>query len=965
MAKKLSFSDHPKQQTPPMPSSHPHIIGAVGGVNSLPQEEDDEDDICPVCESECTCRSRSALSRPARNSIVSPSVPSISSSVGSVVTPPPVPTAGSQSLKIKLTLPPNLKFRKHHTADHSDLGGTHTSFAPEPSDAALATNSHTASQNAARGMQDTAVKRRCRPPKRVVAARGAAKAALPASQGVTDSGIVTYVNGGQAYSQPAGGSVAPAHGSATARYNPVKRKAVSGANNKKSKGKTTTGRLPTSANVRKNLVVPPKNYSDDGFPTFISAESTSLQTTSSESSASDSELSSLDSEIESETHFLMREENARAQPRQLLGNDGPQKRREHVNGNAWEIRPRKKSVSADEDDADMDTGESSDDEDDSAGEDINDDDDDDDENVEADIEGEGLVQDADENDGRLGVSFRGVGWSDDEDEESSFDADLFFANLDGSSDSDSPSPAQHDDNASDTASDVDLGSSLSVDEEDALRLMDIDPTVSFRRSNGEFEFGLGLDNLSFGWDGQVLFTNSRPQSAMDIGFGVGPPDGDVEMLPLVENSRRYDEDESTTADKILLEESDGETTEDELVDSDGLPNPRAMMLFRWPSTVSAIDPLSTLGQTPSTPPRAPPNASESMRIALASFSAHQSSPAPTPADILTAKISMDDLDEIEMDKGRKSSKTARRSAPVPIMGEFVAAAENLQACAVIDGKGGIVPSPFPRSKQSSRRCDAREQGSNELGPDTANALVDSIHSSVHSSDENMSQSQLQSSELSSTDVIDLDDVLDSSFLDSDVDDCDLPLEQLTSTEGSVGGNHIQSLSRWDRIPMATFRRTRETVVGSVINDAPSSDTGLGAYGGMSTMIGGAMLTNTRASDKKSPTSCSSRKRSKAKGTNGAMLPPFPFPLSRDGDRTPTSSSPRMSHSSLNHTHSNKTKKELRREKAMLKRKMMSKPLPPRQQHLYRAHHANYKSRSSSSMQRTGHFAGSNTSPCSV
>jgi hypothetical protein len=69
-----------------------------------------------------------------------------------------------------------------------------------------------------------------------------------------------------------------------------------------------------------------------------------------------------------------------------------------------------------------------------------------------------------------------------------------------------------------------------------------------------------------------------------------------------------------------------------------------------------------------------------------------------------------------------------------------------------------------------------------------------------------------SDEPSSTDVIDLDDVLDASMLDSEPTyDSDEPSKGPWATSKiPVGGTHVHNLNRWDRIPVAAFRRTRET-----------------------------------------------------------------------------------------------------------------------------------------------------------
>ncbi|KAH9840130.1 uncharacterized protein C8Q71DRAFT_745932 [Rhodofomes roseus] len=916
-----------------MPASHPVIVGVATGANPL-SPEDDEDDICPVCESECTCQNRSRPSQTHSTSATAASAHSTSTFNGSTTA-----SAGNasslQSLRIKLTLPPNLKHRPHsvsgvnpsrnHVASSSS---TATEQLPHP----LPTG-FSAHHSALGAVDPSAPKRRGRPPKAVVAAREAAKAALAAQNAF----------GGASAGRGAPAQAYTGKGKHPAKCMPSKRPSTTVKKAPKQRGKTTTDRklvkgLPRSLSSA--------DYSDDGhstkYPTFVSAASSSSPSSSSESSDSESSLSSLDSDIEEETRLIVQGEASKSQTRKASGSEGTHKR--------WEIRPRQRSVGLGHEGADVESDASSEGGSDGSGEDT-DDEDDAEEDVDADTEGGGLedvdLDDDDETSSRIGITFsdgRGAGWSDDEEE--SFDADLFFANLDGSSDSDSsPEPQGHD--VFEPASDFELSGSLSTDEEDALLLMDLDPSVQVRRSQGEFEFGLELGELSFGWDGQVFFTSTTPQHTRDFGLHF---QDDVQMHEETEDELQEEsastEDESETVDEVMLDESDGETTEDELIGPDGLPNSRAMMLFRWPTSVSTVNPQSTVSQSASPAPQVPPNASESLRIALASYAGHQGSPAPTPADILAGRVSVEEMEEMEMERSYARSQTParNRAGGAPAMGEFVSGGPSSQASAIIDGMSPSIPSPFPRSNTArKRRRSTTMADSNDLSSAVGETPSDSVLSPTQSSEEAVPESQLETPEMSSAEVIDLDDVLDSSFLDSD------PIEpeheaqycgEPSMTSSSPGG---ALLSRWDRIPMATFRRTRE------FNklDGYASDTGLSVFGGMGSID--ALLTPTKTAEKKP---ASTRKRGKTKGTGS---PGSPFDLStRDGDRTPTSTSPQHG--------LRPSKKELRREKAMMKRKMMSKPLPPRHQAQFRAHnhHPNYKSRASGSTQRINSFAGSSS-----
>lgn len=62
--------------------------------------------------------------------------------------------------------------------------------------------------------------------------------------------------------------------------------------------------------------------------------------------------------------------------------------------------------------------------------------------------------------------------------------------------------------------------------------------------------------------------------------------------------------------------------------------------------------------------------------------------------------------------------------------------------------------------------------------------------------------------------IGLDDVLDASFLDSD----DSAFTSVTTLD-----THLRSLTRWDRVPVSTFRRSRTADVGMLTVIAPPSD----------------------------------------------------------------------------------------------------------------------------------------------
>lgn len=71
-----------------------------------------------------------------------------------------------------------------------------------------------------------------------------------------------------------------------------------------------------------------------------------------------------------------------------------------------------------------------------------------------------------------------------------------------------------------------------------------------------------------------------------------------------------------------------------------------------------------------------------------------------------------------------------------------------------------------------------------------------------------------SPELSLPTSIGLDDVLDASFLDSD---------DSASTSVATLDTHLRNLTRWDRVPVSTFRRSRTSHLGMLTITAPPSD----------------------------------------------------------------------------------------------------------------------------------------------
>ena len=413
------------------------------------------------------------------------------------------------------------------------------------------------------------------------------------------------------------------------------------------------------------------------LPMFISASSSSSDSSSlsslSSSEDSDSEGTGVEKEeeqnikdSEDEKERKARKDKARVR-RELLGeNDPRQNARSYHNSNRWDIKPRKRSVSASDGEADVDMDPGSGD--------TTESEDEDQDAIAADDEDELDAVEVDR-DGRrkLGVSFAGVvtGWSDGED--SNYDADLFFANLDGSG-SDSESNAA-----------VEMFS------------MDADGEDGERDSGDEIAEAMTLAaaaGLYDGWEGPIVFAACDVDVEMDLSPSPKPSrrrrmsssiiTTDDEQVgrqptgPTVCDSEDHPEEDYG----INLAESDGETTEEELIGTDGLPNARAMMLFKWPVSVGAVDPKNTL--TPgrrrngSTPRRSTPQ--------------HERDDLDDASD--------KSLDGIKTPNGRGSGVPRTPRGPVAGTFQLVPQRAETTKTAVITGQQPAFPSPYPRSRWS-------------------------------------------------------------------------------------------------------------------------------------------------------------------------------------------------------------------------------------------------------------------------
>lgn len=644
----------------------PNYIGAVA-VNPLSLDDDEDNDICPVCDGDCTCNNRP---RPLPLSVGHGSARFVTTPTASTSSSAHAP--GVQPLKIKLTVPPSIqnkarslgsapkKSREGSSAASNGVTGSSSASFHLTSTFSTAGDGHHGSSDA------VGPKRRGRPPKPVAIARNGTTNAAPDSQICANEGTTLP----QSQSHLSSHTHAQRSIASRASRPPVrssKSNLAASRQTSKSQARGTIAKRSASSKKTQDYLgdlsdsdlQPSDDASAGRFPTFVSADGLTSEASDSSDSESDTDASGFGSDsslaAEEENYIVAeqrRHDKARIR-RELLGDDVPKHK---DSNNNWVIRPRKKSVGLSDVDMEGDT------------DDITEEDDDEDDEMEEDEED-------DETDDRASRVYTGLatGWSDDE--ESSFDADLFFSNL---------TDASSDDGSSET---------------DGSHLHDsaADPLANSVNSLRSVDF-----EVTEAWDGQVVFTNGSNDGhgVLDLAFEANAAqllasdgasvsyDSDVEMRTSDDAEGDFDDGDSD------LGGSDGDTTEEELVDEQGLPTSRAMKLFRWPTSVSSINPMSTVS----------PN------VSPAPFSRRHPSPtmleSPRPADILAGKVFWEESDQTQLDSAEGSVGESPRpvvTAGMPIMGEFSLEGNVPQKTAVLTGVNKDVPSPYLRLGHRRRR----------------------------------------------------------------------------------------------------------------------------------------------------------------------------------------------------------------------------------------------------------------------
>ena len=644
-------------------------------VNHLSPDDDEDNDICPVCDGDCTCNNRP---RPLPPSVSHGNARFVATPTASMVS---AHALGAQPLKIKLTVPPSFQNKARSLGSASKKSRIEdSSAAPNGVAGSSSASFHLASASSTVGhgqhssSDAVGTKRKNRPPNAVAIARNGTKNA--ASDRKIRGNEVNTLSQSQSHLS----SHTPTRRSVASRatrpqVQTSKSNLAASRQTTKSQAKGTIAKRSASAKKKQDFfsdltdsdLQPSVDADGDDassgrFPTFVSADG--LTSEASDSSDSDSDSDSDTSGFGSDSSLAAEEENyivaeqrrhdkARVR-RELLGDDVP---RHKDSNNNWIIRPRKKSVGLSDVDMEGDT------------DDISEEDEDEDEEMEEDEED-------DETDGRASRVYTGLatGWSDDE-EESSFDAQLFFANL---------TDASSDDGSSDT---------------DGSHLHDsaTDPLANSITSLRSVDF-----EVTEAWDGQVVFTNglNDGHGVLDLAFEANAAqllasdsasishDSDVEMCTSDGAEGDFDDGDSE------LGASDGDTTEEELVDEQGLPTSRAMKLFRWPSSVSSINPMSTVSPNVSPAPfprRHPPSTTLE---------------SPRPSDILAGKVFWEEANQSQHDSAESSAGESPRPAvgvEIPIMGLFSLEGNAPQKAAVLTGANKDVPSPYPRLGHGRRR----------------------------------------------------------------------------------------------------------------------------------------------------------------------------------------------------------------------------------------------------------------------
>ncbi|KIJ55380.1 hypothetical protein M422DRAFT_239999 [Sphaerobolus stellatus SS14] len=802
-----------------MSSAHSYTI-----MHLKPPQNDDDDDICPVCESECTCNKNTSTPNPTLQ-LTPPHV------VAAATAPPAPP------LKIKLPA---------RTGPPSSSKNSAKRPRPRPkSSKPKQTTVVSGTIDGAAGPSDYVVVPRAPSP-------------IPPSNAVfslRDTSPLTpepELEPSSSRSKPPKkkSSSAISRSKQSAQQKPKKKTSV----NKSRKNKDETWTAASQRRRKGKRVHASSDESDDDlteedtyltrmavesdgtesvlYPTFVSASAMSSISDSEATTTSLSDSFDSDSSIRAEEENLILNEEARAKVRRELLNNNNNEEPWHMekrkwdhlkNNNNWEIRPRKRSVGPDESATESESESETE--------------------MEVEEEEEDEEAEADEDDDpdiRYGRGLVTVWQSSDEDED--FDMEVFFATLTDSSGPGSDADAED-----------------SGDETDGSDLSSISMTEAV--AAGLLHTAQAPLVVTEDWDGRLVFTDGLKdgQGIFDVHFEVNAQqrqrdireamEMDVDEAP-EEHEKEADVEEDQ---EDLISDDDGETTDD-MLDHSG-PHVPPSVSFRFPTPPTAsIDPLSTLSPIVTT-----------KRNKLLS---HILTDSPKPADILANSSGYRSRSASVVPSPPGTSISSLSQARVPKMGSFVSVSPDPKKRAVLDGKT-LVNSPFSRLRRLGR---GRERKRLMFGTDFQHPSRRARQTSLPGdtrcpftadAEEPLVQSspELELSMPTSTSM-GLDDVLDASFLESDESD--------SGASATTADENMRNLSRWERVPMGTFRRTRASHV-ALVNDGVSYGAG-GASGHVLRRSAGAAFWK--------PTEKPPQRRSRP---GSVAVSPVIFPV-RDGER---------------------------------------------------------------------------------
>ncbi|EJD48015.1 hypothetical protein AURDEDRAFT_113266 [Auricularia subglabra TFB-10046 SS5] len=552
--------------------------------------------------------------------------------------------------------------------------------------------------------------------------------------------------------------------------------------------------------------------SDAYYPTFVSAVSSTeddddddndpqdaMQQDAGNASDESSELTDPDdfSVQAEEERFIIAEEKARVR-RELMGDGGssPTARKKFD----WQLIPRKGSTAGssagagavDETDSDSDSSE-----DEQADEDEEPEDD-----AEPDGHGRGRTASVALSADRY--------WSSSEDD---FDAAVFFASLDSDAENGCAGGARSDG-----------GDSTSTASELGMQTLQQQAGLVVASASSEH-----LPIVTQDMHGLLVFGDAKDPT-LDMAFDIPsvPPTAQQSPNPHADDSTESDGDDAmdvdddagneTDDDGELGLESDGETTDD-MCDEE--------LMVRAPTPPSAgVNPLSTL-HTPATVPESNDKRSRKQQLKDAALARLQQS--PKPADILQRKRAASIARSMSSNGATSPSiASSSRIVKMPSMGRFDTPSS--LKVVIIDGTTKDIPSPFARRLRRERVNRVRfpklrRQQSPSPLLSGGEVSEDSLYSYLHAGPSTSHQ------------FIELHDVLDTAILEDDEEEQPEPepssqhLVSASESDAPGSANDARSLSRWDRIPMNTFRKTRADVSMPVMNMTMSLPVGIGAgYG---------------------------------------------------------------------------------------------------------------------------------------